>query len=90
MLTKTLASKLVLRSALSMDKPLSMNTRKENAPLNIGERVRNKGEMLDQMVATIGWSRANARRALAKRAPVRGRVWLPNAPCESQPMDITP
>lgn len=35
-----------------------------------------KGEMLDQMVATIGWSRANARRALAKALAHKGPVRL--------------
>ena len=64
-----------------MDKPLSMNTRKEITKRYAAEYRRaskkGKGEMLDQMVATIGWSRANARRALAKARTRKGPIGLP-------------
>jgi len=51
-----------------MDKPLSMNTRKEITKKYALKYRRaskkDKGQMLDHLVATIGWSRANTRRAL--------------------------
>lgn len=58
----------VLRCAWRMGHKLSMSARREIAKKHAAEyrqvSKKAKGVMLDQLVATTGWSRANARRAL--------------------------
>lgn len=58
----------VLRCAWQMGHTLSMSARREITKKHAAEYAKTskkaKGVMLDQLVATTGWSRANARRAL--------------------------
>ena len=81
----------VLRCAWRMGKTLSMSARREITKKHATEygkaSKKAKGVMLDQLVATTGWSRANTRRALTaagkrkgpakavKRAPKEGNLW---------------
>ncbi len=68
-----------------MDERLSMSTRREITKKHGAEYGRaskkNKGVMLDQLVATTGWSRANTRRALTtagkRKGPARPRKFTP-------------
>jgi len=78
----------VLRCAWRMGRTLSMSARRETAKRLAGEygkaSKKAKGVMLDQLVATTGWSRANARRALtaakARKGPARVVTRTPRPP----------
>lgn len=70
-----------------MGQTLSMSARREITKKHAAEYARAskkaKGVMLDQLVATTGWSRANARRALtaakARKGPARAVKRKPRA-----------
>ena len=66
----------VLRCAGWMGQSLSMSARREITKKHAAEYARAskkaKGVMLDQLVATTGWSRANARRALTAALKRKG------------------
>jgi len=79
MLAKMLAVVWVLRCAWRMGHKLSMSARREITKKHAAEYAKAskkaKGVMLGQVVATTGWSRANARRALtaarARKGPAK-------------------
>lgn len=66
----------VLRCAWRMGQSLSMSTRREITKKHAAEyryaSKKAKGVLLDQLVATTGWSRANARRALTAASKRKG------------------
>ena len=66
----------MLRCAWRMGQSLSMSARREITKKHAAEYARvsrkAKGVMLDQLVATTGWSRANARRALTAALKRKG------------------
>jgi len=76
MLAKMLAVVWVLRCAWRMGHTLSMSARREITKKHAAEYAKAskkaKGVMLDQLVATTGWSRANGRRALTAAAKQKG------------------
>jgi hypothetical protein len=76
MLAKMLAVVWVLRCAWRMGHKLSMSARREITKKHAAEYAnaskKAKGVMLDQLVATTGWSRANGRRALTAAAKRKG------------------
>lgn len=65
-----------LQCAWGMGQPLSMATRHEITKKYAREYARaskkDKGRMLDELVAVTGWSRANARRAVTRATKRRG------------------
>ena len=67
-----------LRCAWQMDHRLSMSARREITKRHAAEYAKAskkaKGVLLDQLVATTGWSRANARRALTAASRRKGPV----------------
>ena len=66
----------VLRCAWQMGHTLSMSARREITKKHAAEYAKTskkaKVVMLDQLVATTGWSRANARQALTAAAKRKG------------------
>ena len=86
--SEMLAIVWVLGCAWRRDKTLSISARREITKKHATEygkaSKKAKGVMLDQLVATTGWSRANARRALtaakARKGPARAVTRTPRRP----------
>jgi hypothetical protein len=76
MLAKIMVLVRVLQGPWWMDQRLSMATKAEITKKHAAQYAKTsrkaKGVMLDQLVATTGWSRANARRALMVAAKRKG------------------